>query len=125
MLFTACHRVCHSTGSRRSGHVTRTRANAINFSTRAQLMARQQMAAVTRLTEARGGPHLEVVVLVDGAASVRGHVRHGGQVHVLTGEEEEVHAAALRHALLGQLLVHTFLRLEQSLQQQQNKSSLQ
>lgn len=59
--------------------------------------------------------HLKVAVLVDGAAGVRGHVCHGGQVGVLAGEEEEIDAAALRHALLGQLLVHAFLRLEQSL----------
>lgn len=49
---------------------------------------------------------------------MRGHVSHGGHVHVLAGEDEEVHAAALGHALLGQLLVHTFLRLEQGLEQQ-------
>lgn len=59
--------------------------------------------------------YLEVVVLVDGASSVRGHITHGCQVHVLAGEEEEIHAAALCHARLRQLLVHSFLRLEQSL----------
>lgn len=67
--------------------------------------------------------HLEIVVLVDGAASVRGHVSHGSQVHVLTGEQEQVHTAALCHARFGQLLVHAFLRLEQNLEQQQNKTS--
>lgn len=76
----------------------------------------QQMAALTH-SDRSGGLHLEVVVLVDGAASVRGHVSHGGQVYILAGEEEEVHAAALCHTLFGQLLVHSFLRLEQGLEQ--------
>ena len=59
--------------------------------------------------------HPEVVVLVDGASGVRGHVPHGGHVHVLAGEQEHVHAAATGHAVLRQLLKHTSLGLEQSL----------
>lgn len=62
--------------------------------------------------------YLEVVVLVDGASRVRGHVRHGRQVHVLAGEEEEIHTAAMCHTILRQLLIHSFLRLEQSLREQ-------
>lgn len=112
-----------STGSWYSSHVTRTCviiANAVHFSTCAWLPPADGSGVTS--TEARG-PHLEVVVLVDGAASVRWHVSHGGQVCVLTGEQEEVHAAALRHTLLGQLLIHSFLRLEQSLEQRRNKTS--
>lgn len=60
-------------------------------------------------------PYLEVVVLVDGAAGVRGYICHGCQVHILAGEKEKIHTAALRHTLLRQLLIHSFLRLEQSL----------
>lgn len=63
--------------------------------------------------------HLEVVVLVDGASGVRWDISHGCQVHVLAGEEEEIHAAALCHTLLRQLLVHCFLRLEQGLRDKQ------
>lgn len=48
---------------------------------------------------------------------MQGHVSHGGHVHVLAGEDEEVHAAALGDALFGQLLVYSFLRLEQGLEQ--------
>lgn len=44
-----------------------------------------------------------------------GDVSHGGEVHILAGEEEEIHAATLRHTVLGELLVHTLLGLEQSL----------
>ncbi len=59
--------------------------------------------------------YLEVVVLVDGASGVRGHISHGRQIHVLAGEQEEIHTAALRHTLFRQLLIHSFLRLEQGL----------
>ena len=63
----------------------------------------------------RGRSHLEVGVLVDGAS--RGHGDHPerGHVHVLVGEEEEVHAATLRHAVLGQGAVEAHLGLEQRL----------
>lgn len=64
--------------------------------------------------------YLEVVVLVDGASGVRGHIAHGCQVHVLAGEEEEIHTAALCHTVLRQLLVHSFLRLEQSLKEERD-----
>lgn len=63
--------------------------------------------------------YLEVVVLVDGASGVRGHISHGRQVHVLAGEQEEIHTAALHHALLRQLLIHSLLRLEQGLRKTQ------
>lgn len=66
-------------------------------------------------TERAAFSHLEVAVLVHGASRVRRNVGHGGHVGVLAGEQEEVHAAALRHAVLRQLLVHPLLRLEQSL----------
>lgn len=69
-----------------------------------------------------GISYLEVVVLVDGASGVRGDVGHGRHVHVLAGEEEEIHTAALRHTLLRQLLVHSFLRLEQSLKEQKSNN---
>ena len=59
--------------------------------------------------------YLEVVVLVDGASGVRGHIGHGCQVNVLAGKEEEIHTAALCHTVLRQLLIHSFLRLEQGL----------
>lgn len=59
--------------------------------------------------------YLEVAVLKDGASCLCGNVSHGGDVHVLAGEEEEVHAAALRHTVLGQLLIDSLLGLEQSL----------
>lgn len=59
--------------------------------------------------------YLEVVVLVDGASGVRGHVSHGCNVYILARKEEEIHTAALRHTVLRQLLVHSFLRLEQGL----------
>lgn len=59
--------------------------------------------------------YLEVAVLEDGASCLCGNVSHGGDVHVLAGEEEEVHAAALRHTVLGQLLIDSLLGLEQSL----------
>lgn len=68
--------------------------------------------------------YLEVVVLVDGASGVRGHISHGGHVHVLAGEEEEIHAAALCHTLLRQLLIHSFLRLEQSLRKKNKEFNL-
>ena len=63
----------------------------------------------------RGLLYLEVVVLVDRAAGVRRHISHGCQVYVLTGEEEEIHTAALCYTVLRQLLIHSFLRLEQGL----------
>lgn len=59
--------------------------------------------------------YLEVAVLENGASCVCGDVSHGGEVHILAGEEEEIHAATLRHTVLGELLVHTLLGLEQSL----------
>lgn len=59
--------------------------------------------------------YLEVIVLVDRASSVRRHITHGGQVHILAGKKEEIHTAALCHTVLRQLLIHSFLRLEQSL----------
>lgn len=62
--------------------------------------------------------YLEVVVLEDGASGVRGHSSHRRHVHVLTGEDEEVHAAALSHAVLAQLLVHPLLRLEEELRRE-------
>lgn len=68
--------------------------------------------------------YLEVVVLVDGASGVRGHIRHGRQVHVLAGEEEEIHTAAMCHTILRQLLINSFLRLEQSLREQKKKKYL-
>lgn len=55
---------------------------------------------------------------------MRRHVGHGGQVQVLAGEQEEVHAAALGHAVFRQLLVHTFLRLEQELQETEETFSV-
>lgn len=63
----------------------------------------------------RGLLYLEVVVLVDRAAGVRRHISHGCQVYVLAGEEEEIHTAALCYTVLRQLLIHSFLRLEQGL----------
>lgn len=60
--------------------------------------------------------YLEVVVLVDGASGVRGHISHCCQVHILAGKEEKIHTAALCHTVLRQLLVRSFLRLEQSLE---------
>lgn len=59
--------------------------------------------------------YLEVVVLVDGASGAGRHFSHGGQVQVLTGEQEEIHAAPLGHTVFSQLLIHTFLRLKQEL----------
>lgn len=60
--------------------------------------------------------YLEVVVLVDGASGVRGHISHCCQVNILAGKEEKIHTAALCHTVLRQLLIHSFLRLEQSLE---------
>ena len=68
--------------------------------------------------------HLEVAVLVDGAPGVRGHIPHGGDVQVLAGEQEEVHAAALSHTVLGQLLVHALHRVEQRLIGRQTHQSV-
>lgn len=65
--------------------------------------------------------YLEVVVLVNGASCVCGHVSHGCHVHVLAGKYEEIHAAALCHTVLRQLLIHTFLRLKQGLRKTDNK----
>lgn len=79
------------------------------------------MAALTNTLMEAPRPDLEVAVFVHRAAGVRGHESHGGQVHILAREDEEVHAAALRHTLFGQLLIHSFLRLEQGLEEQ-NKS---
>lgn len=59
--------------------------------------------------------HLEVGVLVDGASGGGGDHAERCHVDVLVGEEEEVHAAALRHTLLGQVAIETDLRLEQRL----------
>lgn len=59
--------------------------------------------------------YLKVVVLVDGASGVRGHIGHGRHVDILAGEEEEIHTTALGHTVLGQLLIHSLQRLEQGL----------
>ena len=67
--------------------------------------------------------HLEVAVLVDGAPGVRAHPP-GGDVQVLAGEQEEVHAAALSYTVLGQLLVHALHRVEQRLIGRQTHQSV-
>lgn len=59
--------------------------------------------------------YLEVVVLEDRASSVRGHIGHGCHVNILAGEEEEIHTTTLCHTVLGQLLIHSFQRLEEGL----------
>lgn len=66
--------------------------------------------------------YLEVAVLVDWASSMWGHVAHGGDIHILVGKQEEVDTTALSHTIFSQLLIHTPLRLEQSLTTQTNKS---
>lgn len=59
--------------------------------------------------------HLEVGVFVDGPSSGDGHHSQCGKVHILVGEEEEIDAASLGHAVLGQTVVETYLRLKQRL----------
>lgn len=63
-------------------------------------------------------PYLEVVVLVKGPSRELRHEAQGGHVHVLAGEEEERHAAAVGHAVPGQRVVDTGLGLEEDLREE-------
>lgn len=74
------------------------------------------MAQATYGGNPNAGCHLEVAVLVEGPPSEMGHEAQGGHVHVLTGEEEERHGAAMGHAVLGQRVVDAGLGLEQHLE---------
>lgn len=50
-----------------------------------------------------------------------GHEAQGGHVHVLAGEEEERHRAAVGHAVLGQRVVDAGLGLEQHLEKKMHR----
>ena len=67
------------------------------------------------------GLYLEIVVLVEGSSRELRHETQGGHVHVLTGEEEERHAAAVSHAVLGQRVVDICLGLEKDLKKKIHK----
>lgn len=45
--------------------------------------------------------YLEVIVLVQCSSSVHCDETHGGYVHVLIWEEEQIHAAAISHTIPG------------------------
>ena len=59
--------------------------------------------------------HLEIGVFVYGAPCGDGDHPQRGHVHILVGEEEEVHTTSLGHALLSQAAVEAHLGLEQRL----------
>lgn len=66
--------------------------------------------------------HLEVGVFVDGPSSRDGHHSQCGEVNILVGEEEEIDAAPLGHAVLGQTVVETYLRLKQRLKEEEEEN---
>lgn len=45
--------------------------------------------------------YLEIVVLVQGSSSVHCDETHGGYIHILIREEEQIHTAAVSHAIPG------------------------
>lgn len=70
-----------------------------------------------------GSTYLEVVVFVQGSSSELRNKPQRGHIWVLTGKEEDCHTAACGHAVLGQGLIHIWLRLEKCLkgEEQQGK----
>lgn len=59
--------------------------------------------------------HLEVGVFIDRTSSGDRNHPQCGNVHILVGEEEEIHTTALGYAVLSQGVVETHLRLKQRL----------
>lgn len=84
-----------------------------------------------KLREAGGNPgaqtagiYLEAVVFVERPPRELRHEPQGGHVHVLTGEEEEGHAAAVSHAVFGQRVVDVGLRLEKYLKKRGHREGM-
>lgn len=74
--------------------------------------------------EQTAGIYLEAVVFVERAPRELGHEPQGGHVHVLAGEEEEGHAAAVSHAVFGQRVVDIGLRLEKDLKERAHRGGM-
>lgn len=71
--------------------------------------------AVENWGEQTAGIYLEIVVFVKGSSSEQRHETQGGHVHILTGKEEERHAAAVSHTIPGQRVIDICLGLEKYL----------